>query len=163
MVFVMSISPPFLFCVRIMEFEYYCFGKFYVINFYENMLLKLHLEHTTCISILLGKKQNLLTSWKWKERRISYRNQSTHTHICAIKIKHQFFDSWLTVGHIPREISRHCYFCMGEGCNITGHLICITYKVSPIPTGGLEVPLLLTFSVKSQRIFKLMKSFVIDI
>ena len=49
---------------------------------------------------------------------------------------------------------------MEEGGNITGQLISTTYKVSPIHAGGLEVPLLLTFSVKSERIglFKLMKS-----
>ena len=49
---------------------------------------------------------------------------------------------------------------MEKGGNITGQLISITYKVSPIHAGGLEVPLLLTFSVKSERIglFKLMKS-----
>ena len=38
---------------------------------------------------------------------------------------------------------------MEEGGNITGHLISTTYKVSPISPGGLEVPLLLIFSVKS--------------
>ena len=50
-----------------------------------------------------------------------------------------------------------------EGGNITRNLISKTYKVSPIPTGGLQVPLLLTFSVKSERIFKVMKSFVNDL
>ena len=65
--------------------------------------------------------------------------------------------------HIPREISRHCYFFLKEGGNITGHLIYTNYKVSLIPAGGLEVPLLLTFSVKSERIFELMKSFVNDL
>ena len=44
--------------------------------------------------------------------------------------------------------------------NITGHLISTTYKVSPVPTENLEVALLRTFSVKSERIFKLIKSFV---
>ena len=62
------------------------------------------------------------------------------------------------MGHIPKEISRHCHFFL-KG-NITGHLICTNYKVSPIPAGGLEVPLLLTFFIKSERIFELMKSFV---
>ena len=52
---------------------------------------------------------------------------------------------------------------MEEGGNITGHLICTNYKVSPIPADCLEVPLLLKFSVKSERIFKLMKSFVNDL
>ena len=85
------------------------------------------------------------------------------TYAGAIKIKHKFFDTWLTVGHIPREISRHCYFFLKEGGNITGHLICTNYKVSLIPAGGLEVPLVLTFSVKRERIFELMKSFVTDL
>ena len=44
---------------------------------------------------------------------------------CAIKIKHQFFGTWLTVGYIPKEISHHCYLFM-EGGNITGHLISTT-------------------------------------
>ena len=35
--------------------------------------------------------------------------------------------------------------------------------ISPIPAGDLEVPLLLTFSVKSERLFELMKSFVNDL
>ena len=52
---------------------------------------------------------------------------------------------------------------MEEDGNITGHLISSTYKVSQIPAGGLEVPLLLIFSVKSERITKLMKTFVNDL
>ena len=52
---------------------------------------------------------------------------------------------------------------MEEDGNITGHLISTTYKVSPLPAGGLNVLLLLTFSVKSERITKLMKRFVNDL
>ena len=48
---------------------------------------------------------------------------------------------------------------MEESGNITGHLISATYKASPIPARGLEVPLLLTFSVKCERITKLVKRF----
>ena len=51
---------------------------------------------------------------------------------------------------------------MEEDDNITGHLISTFYKVSPIPSGGSEVALLLTYSVKSKRIFKSVKSFVND-
>ena len=90
-------------------------------------------------------------------------SKSIDPYTCAIKIKHKCFETWVTVGHIPMEISRLCYFFLKEGGNITGHLICTNYKVSPIPAGGLEVPLLLTFSVKSERIFELMKSFVNDL
>ena len=67
------------------------------------------------------------------------------------------------MGHIPREISRYWYFFLKEGVNIIGHLICTNYKVSPIPAGGLEVALLLSFSVKSERIFELTKNFVNDL
>ena len=52
---------------------------------------------------------------------------------------------------------------MKGGGNIAGHLISTSYNVSAIPAGGLEVPLLLTFSVKSERIFKLMRDFVSDL
>ena len=86
--------------------------------------------------------------------------KSIDPYACVIKIKHKFFDTWLIVGHIPRELIRYRYFCLKEGGNITGHLICTNYKESPIPAGDLEVPLQLTFSVKSERIFELMKSFV---
>ena len=72
---------------------------------------------------------------------------------------HQFFETWLTVGHIPKKISCHCYFFREGGGNITEHLISTTSEVSPIPAGGLEVPLLLRISVKSERIFKLIKIF----
>ena len=75
----------------------------------------------------------------------------------------EFFSTWLAVGYIPREVSRHCYFFLKEGGNITGHLICTNYKVSPIPARSLEVSLLLTFSIKSERIFEIMKSFVNDL
>ena len=38
--------------------------------------------------------------------------------------KTQIFDTWFTAGHISREISRHYYFFLKEGSNITGHLFC---------------------------------------
>ena len=43
---------------------------------------------------------------------------------------------------------------------ISGYLVSNNYKPSPIPAGGLEVPLLLTFSVKNAEIFEQMKEFV---
>ena len=90
-------------------------------------------------------------------------SKSIDPYACAIKIKHQFFDTWLTVQHIPRDIPCHCYFFMEEDGNITGHLIFTTHKVSQIPAGSLEVQLLLIFSVNSERITKLMKTFVNDL
>ena len=78
----------------------------------------------------------------------------------AIKVKNNFLDNWMTVEHIPREISRHCFYFIQEGGSISGHLLSTNYKVSPIPAGGLELPLLLTFSVIEDKIFSLMKDFV---
>ena len=86
-------------------------------------------------------------------------SKESDPYACAIKVKNNFFDNWMTVGHIPREISRHCFYFIQEGGSISGQLLSTNYKVSPIPAGGLEVPLL-TFSVIEHRIFSLMKDFV---
>lgn len=39
-------------------------------------------------------------------------------------------------------------------------MVSTNYKVSPIPTCGLEILLLLTFSVEQKRIHEMMKYFV---
>jgi len=93
------------------------------------------------------------------EKETSATSKSIDTYACAIKIKNRYFENWITVGHIPREISRHCYFFIKEGGQISGHLVSTNYKPSPIPAGGLEVPLLLTFSVNNENIFNQMKEF----
>ena len=49
---------------------------------------------------------------------------------------------------------------MKEGPESSGYLVSTNYKPSPIPAGGLEVPLLLTFSVKNEQIFEQMKELV---
>ena len=74
----------------------------------------------------------------------------------AIKIKNRFFHNWITVGHIPREISRHCYFFMKEVGEISGYLVSTNYKPSPIPAGTVASDV----SVKSEQIFEQMKEFV---
>ena len=52
-----------------------------------------------------------------------------------------------TVGHIPREISRHVYFFLkDENGHIDGTVKSIDYRPSPIPAGGLEIPLTLQIS-----------------
>ena len=94
------------------------------------------------------------------EKETSATSKSIDPYACAIKIKNRFFDNWITVGHIPREISGHYYFFMKEGDEISGYLVSTNYKPYPIPAGGLDVPLLLTFSVKNEQIFVLIKEFV---
>lgn len=67
-------------------------------------------------------------------------------------------DMLKTVGHIPREISRHTYFFLKEeGGTIDG---IVQYRPSPIPAGGLEIPLLLTFKSRRYITHTKMKEFV---
>ena len=63
---------------------------------------------------------------------------------CAIQIKSD--ESVVTVGHIPREISRYCcFFLKEEGGEINGNVFSKTYRSSPIPSGGFGIPLVLRF------------------
>ena len=74
---------------------------------------------------------------------------------CPIKINE------LVVGHIPREISRHVYFFIrSENGVVKGHALSTTYRPSTIPPGGLEIPLLPTFSCSRFVTFQKMKEFV---
>ena len=65
------------------------------------------------------------------------------------------------MGHIPREISRHVYyFLTAEGGTVSGHVVSTEHRYSPIPAGGLEIPLLLKFACADQEILLKMKAFV---
>ena len=80
---------------------------------------------------------------------------------CAIRAREEYFKGWKTVGHIPREISRHVYFFMkSEGGSVNGRVISTKYRTSPTPVGGLEIPLLLTFSCSKAINVEKMKTFV---
>ena len=80
---------------------------------------------------------------------------------CAIKIKNHFFDSLVTVGHIPCEISQHVHFFIKtEGSKVIGHVKSLTYGPSPIPSGGLEILLQLTFTYSDKLTLDLMNGFV---
>lgn len=47
------------------------------------------------------------------------------------------------VGHIPREISRFCHYFINYGGKLEARVTCTKYRPSPIPSGGLEIPILL--------------------
>ena len=80
---------------------------------------------------------------------------------CAIRAKEEYFKGWKTVGYILREILRHVYFFIkSEGGSVNGTVISTKYRTSPIPAGGLEIPLLLTFSCSKAINFGKMKTFV---
>ena len=85
----------------------------------------------------------------------------TDPYACAIRIKNKYFSNLITVGHIPREISRHVYFFIKtEGRKVNGHVKSLTYRPSSIPSGGLEIPLQLTFSCGQREILDIMNAFV---
>ena len=78
-----------------------------------------------------------------------------------IKIKNHFFDSLITIGHIPREISRHAHsFIKTEGGKVIGHVKSLTYRPSPIISGGLKIPLQLTFTCDDELRLDLMNGLV---
>ena len=47
------------------------------------------------------------------------------------------------VGHLPREISRFCRYFVNYGGKLEVRVTDINYSRSPIPSGGLEIPILL--------------------
>ena len=53
---------------------------------------------------------------------------------------------YVTVGHVPLEVSKLCYFFMQHGGRITGKVFDTKRRLSPIPSGGLEIKLQLTFT-----------------
>ena len=52
-----------------------------------------------------------------------------------------------TVGHLPREISRATWFFIGLGGKVIGKVFESKYRPSPIPKGGLEILLKVSFSI----------------
>ena len=80
---------------------------------------------------------------------------------CAVKIKNRFYEHHITVGHLPREISRHIHFFIKtEGGKVQGTVKSLLYRASPIPAGGLEIPLILKFENKDQETLDIMHGFV---
>ena len=60
-------------------------------------------------------RQNAKPGHKLKvERETIKSSESINPYACTIEIKHQFFDTWLAVEHIPREISHHLLFLYGR-------------------------------------------------
>ena len=83
---------------------------------------------------------------------------------CAVKTKEKYIDGWKTAGHIPREILRYIYlFIKKENGKITVKSVKpVNDKPSPIPPGGLEIPLQLTFSCPAEWVQDNMKDFIDD-
>ena len=77
------------------------------------------------------------------------------------KTKHKYFGGWKSVGNVPREISRYIYsFIKKESERISGTMKSLNYNPLLIPSGGLEVPLLLTVSCPEEWVQNKMKHFI---
>ena len=55
------------------------------------------------------------------------------------------------VGHILLEISRYAWFFMDRGGRFTGRVDFPRYRPSPIPKGGLEIILKVTFTIEEDK------------
>ena len=78
---------------------------------------------------------------------------------CAIKA--MVFGKLETVGHIPREVSRHTYFYIkDEGGRIDGSVFSTRHRPSPIHSDGLEIPLMMTFRSPRYITHQKMKDFM---
>ena len=71
----------------------------------------------------------------------------------------EYFTGWKTVGHISSQILRCVYFFIKqERDRVYGKLKSLKYKTSPIPSGGLEVPL--KFESQDKWVTDAMEKFV---
>ena len=57
----------------------------------------------------------------------------------------------ITVGHVPLEISRFVYFFLERGGKMEAKVYRTKYEVSPIPKGGLEIVLQVTFTIEDEK------------
>ena len=66
----------------------------------------------------------------------------------------------ITVGHVPRELSGFIFYFIQEGGSVTGTVASTTPRISPIPEGGLEVPILMRFTHENKTISSKMETLV---
>ena len=74
------------------------------------------------------------------------------SYCCRITIKRVDRTRPVTVGHVPRELSRFIFYFIQEGGWVTGTVATTTSRTSPIPEGRLEVPILMHFTHENKVI-----------
>ena len=80
---------------------------------------------------------------------------------CAIKAMVDIPLRLKTVGHVPKEISRHIFFfSKEENGKVDGFVYSTQYQPSPIPAGRLEIPLKITFKSPNFITHQKMKDFM---
>ena len=66
----------------------------------------------------------------------------------------------VTVGHLPREISRFAHFFLQRGGIISGKVISLEHKLSPIPSGGREIPIEIEFQHADPEMVNIMRRLI---
>ena len=91
-------------------------------------------------------------------------SKKIYPYCCAIKTMVDIPPRLKIVGHVPREISRHIFFILKEeNGKVDGFVYFTQYQRSPIPAGGLEMPLKLTFKSPSFIANQKMKDFMTNL
>ena len=70
---------------------------------------------------------------------------------CTIAIKRLDRIGPVTVGHVPRELTRFIFYFTQEGGSVTGTVASTTPGISPIPEGRLQVPILMHFTHENKK------------
>ena len=113
------------------------------------------MSHFDFKAIIASRGYHLYEETTWLDAKVNGKikietNQSLiaiNRYASAVKAKHKYFDGWKFVGHVPREISRYiCFFIKKEDGRISGNVKSLNHKSLAFLSGGLELPLLLTFS-----------------
>ena len=73
-------------------------------------------------------------------------------YFCRITIKRVDRIGPVTVRHHPKELSRFIFYFIQEGGSVTGTVASTTRRISPIPEGWLEVPILMHFTLENKAI-----------
>ena len=60
-------------------------------------------------------------------------SKKVDSYACAIRVKEEYFKRWKTVGHIPREISRHIHYFTKTERNF---IKSTKFRSSQMPAGG---------------------------
>ena len=63
---------------------------------------------------------------------------------------------WITVGHIPTELSRYVWYSIQEGEKYDVEVFHSKYMASPLIQGGLEIPIKLTVKWDSSECMKIL-------
>ena len=83
------------------------------------------------------------------------------SYCCSVKAMVGIPPRLKTVGHVPREISRHIFFFVKEeNGKVDGFVYSTQYQASLIPAGALEIPLNLTFKSPNFITYQKMKDFM---